>query len=65
MDCVYHHHRPESNPRDFFKVALFFRAGKESVENGSSCGLCVSSYNARAQAEPYHVTHPPNHYINT
>jgi hypothetical protein len=23
VDCVYHHRRQESNPRDFFKVALF------------------------------------------
>jgi hypothetical protein len=30
--CVHLSDRRESNPRVFFKVALFFRAGKESVE---------------------------------
>ena len=101
--CVSSSDRRESNPRDFFKLALFFRAGKKwrsclfglrewdfqwEIEWGllfglqckilgiflklhffsrrernpwrtaHNCGLCVSSDNARAQAEPYHIMSP-------
>jgi len=37
-----------------------------TLRRAHNCGIvCIILSMPGAQAEPYHVTHPPNHYINT
>jgi hypothetical protein len=42
----------------FLKLHFFSRRERNPWRTAHNCGLCVSSDNARAQAEPYHIMSP-------